>query len=137
MKYTILLIICLLLSGCWLFPEPIIEPEPIPCAELAQLGVIYDGRYLVSGEVVEIPYNEKVMFEVKGLDITGTLDACLDGGEISWGNSCPCTHWGIPVGVSNAVYVNNSTLNFPRDVWVHHFNGLSFGWKIEVVKAAM
>ena len=28
MKYTILLIICLLLSGCWLFPTP--EPEPIP-----------------------------------------------------------------------------------------------------------
>ena len=27
MKYTIVLIICLLLSGCWLFPEPI--PEPV------------------------------------------------------------------------------------------------------------
>ena len=27
MKYTILLIICLTLSGCWLFPEPI--PEPV------------------------------------------------------------------------------------------------------------
>ena len=27
MKYTLLLIICLTLSGCWLFPEPI--PEPV------------------------------------------------------------------------------------------------------------
>ena len=26
MKLTLLLIICLLLSGCWLFPEPISEP---------------------------------------------------------------------------------------------------------------
>ena len=83
MKYTILLIVCLLLSGCWLFPtpvEPVIEPEPIPCAELAQLGVIYDGRVLEQGEVVQIPYNTKVSFTVQGFDITGTLDACLDGG---------------------------------------------------------
>ena len=130
MKYTILLIICLLLTGCWLFPEP--TPEPITCAELAQLQVVYDGRYLVSGEVVQIPYNKKVMFTVKGLDITGTLDACLDGGEISWGNSCPCTYWDIPVGNTNMVWVNNSTLNFPRNVWVRHSGGLSFGWKIEV-----
>jgi len=130
MKYTILLIISLLLSGCWLFPEPI--PEPIPCAELAQLGVIYDGRYLVKGEVIEIPYNTKVMFRVQGLDVTGTLDACLDGGEISWNASCPCTHWGIPVGLSNKVWTNNSTLNMQRNVWVHHVGGQSFGWKVEV-----
>ena len=135
MKKIILgLVLCFLLAGCWLFPipDPIIEPEPIPCAELAQLGVVYDGRYLLSGEVVEIPYNEKVKFEVKGLDITGTLDACLDGGEISWGASCPVVYWGVPNGVENSVYVNNSTLNFPRNVWVHHSLGLSFGWKIEV-----
>ena len=130
MKLTLLLIICLLLTGCWLFPTP--EPEPIPCAEFAQLQVIYNGRYLVSGEVVEIPYNTKVMFRVQGLDVTGTLDACLDGGEISWGASCPCTHWGIADGVENSVYVNNSTLNFPRDVWVKHSGGLSFWWKVEV-----
>ena len=130
MKLTLLLIICLLLSGCWLFPTP--EPEPIPCAELAQLGVIYNGRYLVKGEVVQIPYNEKVMFRVQGLDVTGTLDTCLDGGEISWGNSCPCTHWGIADGVVNMVYVNNSTLNMQRNVWVHHVGGQSFSWKIEV-----
>ena len=130
MKYLILIIICLLLSGCWLFPTP--EPEPIPCAELAKLAVIYDGRYLVQGEVVQIPYNTKVMFTVQGFDISGTLDACLDGIEISWGASCPCTHWGIPVGVTNMVYVNNSTLNIQRNVWVHHNNGQSFNWKIEV-----
>ena len=64
-KITLILIICLTLSGCWLFPEPIIEPEPIPCAELAQLGVIYNGKYLMQGEVIEIPYNEKVMLECK------------------------------------------------------------------------
>jgi len=132
MKYTLLLIICLTLSGCWLFPEPIIEPEPIPCAELAQLKVIYDGRYLTQGEVIEIPYNEKVMFRVQGLDATGDLDACLDNNEISWNNSCPCVHWGTSVDNINYVYVNNSTLNFPRNVWVHHSLGLSFGWKIEV-----
>ena len=129
-KITLMIIICLLLSGCWLFPTP--EPEPIPCAELAQLAVIYDGRYLEKGEVVEIPYNEKVLFKVKGLDITGTLDACLDGGEISWNASCPVVYWGIADGVENSVYVNNSTLNFPRDVWVKHSGGLSFWWKVEV-----
>ena len=129
-KITLMIIICLALAGC--VPEPPIEP--IPCAELAQLAVIYDGRYLVKGEVAEIPYNEKVMFKVQGFDITGTLDACLYGGEISWGNSCPCTHWGIADGVTNSVYVNNNTLNFPRNVWVHHVGGLSFGWKVEVIK---
>ena len=108
MKLTLLLIICLLLSGCWLFPEPIIEPEPIPCAELAKLAVIYDGRYLVQGEVVQIPYNTKVMFAVQGFDISGTLDACLDGGEISWNASCPVVYWGIADGVENSVYVNNA-----------------------------
>ena len=29
MKLTLLLIICLLLSGCWLFPTPIPIPEPV------------------------------------------------------------------------------------------------------------
>ena len=82
MKYLILLIICLLLIGC--VPPPI---EPIPCAELAQLQIIYEGRYLMQGEVVEIPYNEKVLFEVQGFDITGTLDACIDGSQITWGAS--------------------------------------------------
>ena len=134
MKYAILLIVCLLLSGCWLFPEPVIEPEPIPCAELAQFQVSCNGIVLESGEVVLIPYNEKVMFTVQGFDITGTLDACLNGSEITWGASCPCTHWGIPVGVTNMVYVNNSTLNFPRNVWVRHSSGISFGWRIEVIK---
>ena len=129
-KITLMLIICLALTGCWLFPTP--EPEPIPCAELAQLGVSYDGRYLVQGEVIEIPYNTKVMFRVQGFDVTGTLDACLDGGEISWNASCPCVYWDTLNGVTNMVYVNNSTLNFPRNVWVHHSGGLSFGWKIEV-----
>jgi len=135
MKLTLLLIICLLLSGCWLFPtpEPVIEPEPIPCAELAKLAVSYNGIVLESGEVIEIPYNTKVLFEVQGLDVTGTLDACLDGGEISWGNSCSCTHWGIADGVVNYVYVNNSTLNIQRNVWVHHVGGQSFGWKVEVI----
>jgi len=132
MKYTILLIICLALTGCWLFPEPIPEPEPIPCAELAQLGVIYNGRYLVSGEVIEIPYNTKVMFRVQGFDVTGTLDACLDGSQISWGASCPCVYWDTPIDNINYVYVNNSTLNIQRNVWVHHSGGLSFGWKVEV-----
>jgi len=130
MKLTLLLIICLLLTGCWLFPTP--EPEPIPCAELAQLGVIYNGRYLVKGEVVQIPYNEKVMFTVQGFDISGTLDACLDGNEISWNASCPCTHWGIADGVTNAVWTNNSTLNIQRNVWVHHSGGLSFGWRVGI-----
>ena len=130
MKLTLLLIICLLLTGCWLFPEP--TPEPITCAELAQLQVVYDGRYLTRGEVIEIPFNTKVLFRVQGFDITGTLDACLDGSEITWGNSCPCTHWGIPDGVKNSVYVNNSTLNMQRNVWVHHVGGQSVGWKIEV-----
>ena len=127
-KITLMIIICLALAGC--VPEPPIEP--IPCAELAQLKVIYDGRYLVSGEVIEIPYNEKVMFTVQGFDVTGTLDACLDGGEISWNASCPVVYWGIADGVENSVYVNNSTLNIQRNVWVHHSLGLSFGWKIEV-----
>ena len=131
-KITLILIICLTLSGCWLFPEPIIAPEPIPCAELAQLGVIYDGRYLVKGEVIEIPYNTKVMFKVQGLDISGTLDACLDGGEITWGANCPCTHWDIPNGVENMVWTNNSTLNMQRNVYVHHSSGFWFSWKIEV-----
>ena len=132
MKYTILLIICLALTGCWLFPEPIPEPEPIPCAELAQLGVIYNGRYLVSGEVIEIPYNTKVMFRVQGFDVTGTLDACVDGNKISWNAGCPCTHWDIADGVTNMVWTNNSALNIKRNVWVHHVLGLSFGWRVEV-----
>ena len=29
MKYIILLIICLALTGCWLFPEPEPIPEPV------------------------------------------------------------------------------------------------------------
>ena len=127
-KITLMIIICLALAGC--VPEPPIEP--IPCAELAQLAVIYDGRYLVQGEVVEIPYNTKVEFEVKGLDITGTLDACLDGGEITWGANCPCTHWDIPNGVENMVWTNNSTLNIQRNVYVHHSGGQSFNWRVEV-----
>ena len=130
MKYILLIVFCLLLTGCWLFPTP--EPEPIPCAELAQLKVIYDGRYLTQGEVIEIPYNEKVMFRVQGLDATGDLDACLDNNEISWNNSCPCVHWGIPVGNTNYVWTNNSTLHIQRNVYVHHSGGQSFSWKVEV-----
>ena len=128
MKYTILLIVCLLLVGC--VPEPPIEP--VPCAELAKLKVIYEGRYLVQGEVVEIPYNTKVLFEVQGVDITGTLDACIDGSQITWGASCPVTHWDIPVGVTNMVWTNNSTLNIQRNVYVHHSGGQSFNWRVEV-----
>ena len=131
MKLTLLLIICLLLTGCWLFPTP--EPEPIPCAELAQLGVIYNGRYLVKGEVIEIPYNTKVLFKVQGLDVTGTLDACIDCEEISWGASCPCTHWGIADGTTNMVWTNNSTLNIQRNVYVKYYNGITFSWRVEVI----
>ena len=29
MKYLLLIIICLTLTGCWLFPTPIVEPEPV------------------------------------------------------------------------------------------------------------
>ena len=132
MKYTILLIICLLLSGCTpIIPEPI---EPIPCAELAQLKVIYNGRYLISGEVIEIPNNTKVLFEVQGFDITGTLDACIDGSQISWGAGCPCTHWDTPVGVTNMVWTDNYMLNIKRSVWVEHSSGISFRWRVEVIK---
>ena len=131
MKYILLLIICLLLVGC--VPEPPIEPPDIPCADLAKLQVIYEGRYLVSGEVIEIPNNTKVLFEVQGFDITGTLDACIDGSQISWENSCPVTHWDTPVGNTNMVWTNNSTLNIQRNVWVRHSSGISFGWKVEVI----
>ena len=130
-KITLILIICLTLSGCWLFPTP--EPEPIPCAELWQLKIIYDGRYLVSNEVIEIPYNTKVMFTVQGFDVTDTLDACIDGSQVTWGASCPCTHWGIADGTTNMVWTNNSTLNIQRNVYVKYYNGITFSWRVEVI----
>ena len=132
MNYIIIAILILaVLVGC--SPVIVVEPEPTTCAEFAQLQVVYDGRYLTRGEVIEIPFNTKVLFRVQGFDITCTLDACLDGSEITWGNSCSCTHWVLPTGIENLVYVNNGTLNMQRDVWVHHVDGQSFSWKIEVI----
>jgi len=102
MKYTILLIICLLLVGCTPEPPPI-EPPPIPCAELAQLMVIYNGRVLTSNEVVEVPINQVMTFEAKGFDITGMIDACVEGNDVEWVAGCPTMHWENETGLVNRI----------------------------------
>ena len=109
------------------------EIEEEPCAELKKLAVLYKGKYLASGEVVEVPYNIPVTFEVQGFDITGTKAACINGNQVMWLKSCPVTHWANPTGLVNNVLVNNNTKNTPRDVWVKYSNGVSFAWKVMVV----
>ena len=47
MKYTLLLIICLTLSGCWLFPEPI--PEPVTA-----IYIIPEHSEIDCGDSVEL-----------------------------------------------------------------------------------
>jgi hypothetical protein len=109
------------------------EVKPEPCAELKKLNVLYAGRFLAFGEIVEVPYNQSVSFEVKGFDVTGTKEACINGSEIMWLKSCECTHWEYPDGLTNSVLVNNQTKNMAREVWVRYSNGLGFSWKVKVV----
>jgi hypothetical protein len=112
--------------------KPTPEPEPEPCVELKKLSVIYNGRFLTSGEVVKIPYNVKVAFTAKGFDITGTKEACLEGKDLLWDKSCPCTYWDSVNGLTNSVRTNNKTKNVARNVWVK-CNGISFNWKVMVI----
>ena len=86
--------------------EPVEEPEE-PCAVLKKLAVLYAGRFLASGEIVEVPYNQNVKFEVKGFDITGTKEACINGSEVLWLKSCDVVHWEYPDGLTNNVLVSN------------------------------
>jgi len=107
--------------------------ESKPCEELRNLAVLYKGRYLVRDEVIQVSYNTLVQFEVKGFDITGTKEACIEGSQVIWNKSCPCTYWSYPTGLINYVRVNNKALNKKRNVWVKHSNGVTFGWRVEVV----
>lgn len=110
------------------------EPkEEIPCAVLKKLQVLYAGRFLTSGEVVEVPYNKNVGFEAKGFDITGTKEACINGSEVMWLKSCECTHWEYPDGLTNNVLVNSQAKNVARNVWIKYTNGITFSWKVKVV----
>ena len=47
MKYIILLIICLALTGCWLFPEPISEP-------VTAIYIIPEHSEIKLGESIEL-----------------------------------------------------------------------------------
>jgi hypothetical protein len=114
--------------------EPVepVNPEK-PCVVLKKLFVLYKGRFLVSGEVVEVPYNQNIKFEVKGFDITGTKEACINGSEVMWLKSCEPVQWEYPDGLTNNVLVNNKTVNVARNVWVKYSNGITFSWKVKVV----
>jgi len=109
------------------------EPEEETCTELKKLVVYYNGMALATNEVVKIANNVKTEFRVLGYDITGTKDACVDGGDITWDKSCPCTFWENTNGLVNRVWTNNKILNTPRSVWVKHKTGVTFKWKTEVV----
>lgn len=110
--------------------KPVIEE---PCAVLKKLYVLYEGRFLASGEVVKVPYNKSVKFAVKGFDITGTKEACINGSEVMWLKSCGCTHWEYSDGLTNSVLVNSQVKNIARNVWVKYTNGVTFVWKVMVV----
>ena len=109
------------------------EDDEKPCVELRKLAVLYKGKYLVNQEIVKVPYNTSVVFEVQGFDITGTKEACIDGNQVIWLKSCPCTHWTNPSGLVNSVLVDNNTKNLAREVRVKYSNGVAFAWKVEVV----
>ena len=113
--------------------KPDEETQEEACAELKKLVVYYNGRALLPREIIKIKNNTKVEFRVRGYDITGTKDACINGEDIFWGKSCPCTYWENVNGLANLVWTNNNTLNTPRNVNVKHKTGLIFNWKIEVV----
>ena len=95
--------------------------------------VYYNGKALTNLEVVEVPYNINVEFRAAGFDVTGTKESCIDGNDITWDRSCPCTYWENPNGLVNRVRVNNKMLNVQRRVWIKHKTGISFTWKVEVI----
>jgi len=49
MKYILLIIICLTLAGCWLFPEP--TPEPIP---VISISIVPESSEIKLGESIEL-----------------------------------------------------------------------------------
>jgi len=116
-------------------PNIIVEEENPVClsdSELSRLAVFYKGKLLSSGEVINIPYNEFVEFYVEGYSLKNKC-VSISGIKIKWGRSCSCTHWQFETGLTNKVRTNNKSLNIKRNVWVKYSNGVTFGWKVEVV----
>ena len=109
MKYTILLIICLLLSGCWLFPEPISEPVT---------------SIMITPESSEIGMNESI--ELFCYDQ-------LDRAVIAiWSKRCNAGTLSNDFGVS-CIYTTPRTMTGIQEIYAE-YNGFKATAKVKATK---
>ena len=115
MKLTILLIICLLLSGCWLFPEPVIEPEPIP----EPVTAIY-----IIPEISEIGMNESIeLFCYDQLD-RATMAV--------WDKHCNAGSLSTDLGTS-CIYTTPRSMTGIQEIYAE-YNGFKATAKVKGIK---
>ena len=109
MKYTIMLIICLLLSGCWLFPEPI--PEPVTA-----IYIIPERSEIGLNESIELFCFDQLHRQVVA----------------NWSKRCSAGVLSDDLGVS-CIYTTPRTMEGVQLIWAH-YNDLMATARVKGVK---